>query len=81
MRRHRPPILTTVVAVCAVSLLAAGCGGGGASTTAATTTNQNGVLAFVRCMHSHGVPNFPDPNSSGEIPKAEVIPLKNSPQF
>jgi hypothetical protein len=32
-------------------------------------------------MHSHGVPNFPDPDSSGEIPKAQVVPLASSPQF
>jgi hypothetical protein len=24
-------------------------------------------LAYARCMRSHGVPNFPDPNSKGEI--------------
>ena len=25
------------------------------------------VLAFARCMRSHGFPNFPDPTSSGQI--------------
>jgi hypothetical protein len=45
------------------------------STTAATatqngtTTAQKGTLAsafaFARCMRSHGIPNWPDPNSSG----------------
>jgi hypothetical protein len=25
------------------------------------------VLAFARCLRSHGFPNFPDPNSSGQV--------------
>jgi hypothetical protein len=32
-------------------------------------------------MHSHGVPDFPDPDSSGNIPKEKVVPLAGSPQF
>jgi hypothetical protein len=80
MRCRRPPILTTVVVAAAVSLLAAGCGGG--SSTTAATTMRNEALAFSGCMHSHGVPNFPDPNSSGQIPKRQIIALgPSSPQF
>ena len=26
------------------------------------------MVAFASCMRSHGVPNFPDPNSDGVIP-------------
>ena len=64
-----------------LSLLTAGCGGG-SSTPAATTTKQNGALVYSHCMHSHEVPNFPDPNSSGQIPKNQVIALDlSSPQF
>jgi hypothetical protein len=29
-------------------------------------------------MRSHGVPTFPDPNSSGEIPKTQVISASKS---
>lgn len=80
MRCRRPPLLTTVIAAGAVSLLAAGCGAG-SSTTAATTT-QDVPLAYSHCMHSHGVPNFPDPDSGGQIPKDQVIALDpGSPQF
>lgn len=83
MRCRRPLILTSVVAVAAFSLLAVGCGGGGSSgvasvassTTAATTTTQNGAVAFSQCMRSHGVPGFPDPDSSGVIPKSRVVQL------
>jgi hypothetical protein len=32
-------------------------------------------------MRSHGVPNFPAPDSSGGIPKNDVAPLVGSPQF
>ncbi len=58
--------------VAALALLVAGCGGGSSprvasvsssTTTAATTNNasRNGPLAFSRCMRSHGLPGFPDP--------------------
>jgi hypothetical protein len=80
MRCPRRLIPTSVLAAAALSLVAAGCGGGGSSTTAATTT-QSGTAAYARCMHSHGVPNFPDPTSSGEIPKDKIVPLAGSPQF
>jgi hypothetical protein len=82
MRYRRPFILSSVVAVAAFTLLAAGCGGGGSaagvanvasSSTAATTTTQSGLDAFASCMRSHGVPTFPDPDSSGEIPKIHVV--------
>jgi hypothetical protein len=77
---RRSLLPASVIAVAALSLLAAGCGGG-SSTTAASTTAQSGTLAYSRCMHSHGVPNFPDPTSSGEIPKAKIVALVSSPQF
>jgi len=75
-----PLTFTSIVAAGAISLLAAGCGGG-SSTTTTTTTARTGALAYARCMHSHGVAAFPDPNSSGEIPKQQVVPLTSSPQF
>jgi len=76
--RRRGPLLPASVIV--LSLLAAGCGGG-SPTTAARATTQSGTLAYAQCMHSHGVPNFPDPTSSGEIPKDKIVPLAGSPQF
>jgi hypothetical protein len=64
----------SVVGAAALALLAAGCGGGGSgspavatvgsSTTVGTTATQSveeGLLAFSRCMRSHGVSDFPDP--------------------
>ena len=75
-----------------MSLLAAGCGGGGgspgvatvgSSAPAITTTPQGGVVAYSRCMRSHGVPGFPDPDSSGDLPKPEVVAARknNAPRF
>jgi hypothetical protein len=72
MRCRRPPILSSLVAAAAVSLLGAGCGGS-SSTTAATATRQNGALAYAHCMHSHGVPNFPDPTAGGGNDKQAIV--------
>jgi len=55
-----------------IALLAAACSGSPGSHVAqpgSTTTQSNGALAFSQCMRSYGVPNWPDPNSSGGIPK------------
>jgi hypothetical protein len=51
--------------------------GSGTPTTAASTSNQGmptltpaqkaAQLAYSQCMQSHGVPNFPDPDSQGRI--------------
>ncbi len=75
MRRRRPSILTSLVAVAALSLLAAGCGGGSpvAGIVSSTTTAQHGLLAYSYCMRFHGVATFPDPDSSGQIPKRQVV--------
>jgi len=78
--RRRPLILASIVAVGAFALLASGCGGSdspgvanvASTTTAATTTPQTGPVAFARCMRSHGVPRFPDPNPNGEFDGIKV---------
>jgi hypothetical protein len=40
-----------------------------AATASGQSTNVQKALAYSRCMRSHGVPRFPDPTSSGTIPK------------
>jgi hypothetical protein len=72
-------LIPSIVAAATVALLTYGCGGGSSPTAARKT--QTGVLAYSHCMHSHGVPNFPDPDSSGAIPKDKIIPLANGTQF
>jgi hypothetical protein len=54
-----------------------GAGSGSTPTTAGSTANQSGPtltpaqradeLAFSQCMRAHGVSDFPDPNSQGQI--------------
>lgn len=77
--RSRTSLPTSVLAVMAGSLLAAGCGG--AASRNAATTAQPGLVAYANCMHSHGVPNFPDPVAGEGIPKGQMLQLVGSPQF
>jgi hypothetical protein len=83
------------IAAAALALVVCGCGGGSGSssstaaasahrsaqTSAQTSAPTSGVLAFSTCMRTHGVSSFPDPNSSGVIPKTQVIPLAGTHQF
>ena len=67
-----------IMVAASLLLLAAACGrspssagssiGSGGATTAGGTSSQ--LLAFVRCVRSHGVANYPDPTSSGKLPTA-----------
>jgi hypothetical protein len=47
----------------AVAVLATACGGTAPPSASAPTYAQE--LALAQCMRGHGVPNFPDPNTSG----------------
>jgi hypothetical protein len=63
-----------IIATAAVVLLAAACGGSPSSTGSGGSSNSGGStnshqVAFSRCMRSNGVINYPDPTSSGVIPK------------
>jgi hypothetical protein len=85
LRCRRPLLLTSLIVGAAFSLLAAGCGGGGTprvasvtSSTTAVTTPANGVVAYSRCMRSHGVSTFPDPDSSGQLEKPQVISARSA---
>ena len=61
-----------VIATAALAFLAAACGGSGSSTghggsaNAAGSTTSASYVAYSACMRSHGVPNYPDPDSSGD---------------
>ena len=59
------------VAIVAAAALAAPVA---ASATSQSTAVQK-ALAFSRCMRAHGVSNFPDPTSTGVIPKESVQQL------
>ena len=75
--RARPPmsrIAAAIIATGALVVLAAACSSpssaGGSPASAGSATSSSAV-AYSHCMRSHGVPNFPDPPSSGLAPKAD----------
>jgi hypothetical protein len=83
-RLRRAGVMAGVVL--AGGLAVAACGGGpstpgvatGSTTTTAATsaggsTHATGLLAYSSCMRSHGVPNFPDPTSSGGINNKRAV--------
>jgi hypothetical protein len=66
-------ILAMLAAACSTGPSGPGVANAGSSTSSgASTPSSSGstsALAYSACMRSHGVPNFPDPDSSGAIPK------------
>jgi len=91
--RSYRPLLPAAMIACLV-VVAAGCGGGSAasrvahlgkstaptSTGAAAVTGSPSPEAYAKCMRSHGVPTFPDPNSKGQVSSSSIANL-NSPQY
>jgi hypothetical protein len=52
-----------------------------APASASASAPGSGALAFSQCVRAHGVPNFPDPNGSGDLPPNAKQIAHNSPQF
>jgi hypothetical protein len=79
--RRAAAVVSILAAALAAVLLAAGCSdsppsSGSGSTPNAGASGSTGIpVAYSRCMRSHGIPNFPDPNSSGQISKRAMIQL------
>jgi hypothetical protein len=70
-RRAGPRPARTVAAIIAtavLALLAAACGGGRSSSAAGGSAQHDRAVAFARCMRSHGVSDWPDPDSRGGFP-------------
>jgi hypothetical protein len=96
-RLARAGLLTLALAAAAgLGLLASACGGSSTegvaqvdstqtTTDASTSSPDSGPgepAAYSACMRSHGVPNFPDPNSNGGIKLDSTRGLdRSSPQF
>jgi hypothetical protein len=73
----------SVIPVAVLALLSAACNGDGSDGPAVANAGSSsaggasassgsapvGPLAFSQCMRARGITNFPDPNSSGAIPK------------
>jgi hypothetical protein len=71
-----------IIATAGLALLAAACSSGSQSSTGSSTgsggsphaggsATSPSAVAYSACMRSHGVPNFPDPGSNGQVPKAD----------
>ena len=76
--RRRGPFLAAVVPVLALALASCGGGSSGPGVARAGTPTTSGSssgtgsgraspLAFSRCMRAHGITDFPDPNTSGQL--------------
>jgi hypothetical protein len=87
--RGRARAATAITVLAATALVTAACGGSpsaagsGGSPSAGASAGAGGssgshLLAYSSCMRSHGVPNFPDPDGSGQIPKEAVISAARS---
>jgi hypothetical protein len=82
-RRQRGALLARALAaaLAGTALLATACSGGGSSGLAGSSPYQKAV-AYSQCMRAHGVPNFPDPDSKGNILTTPADHLaQGSPQF
>jgi len=66
-----------IIATAALALVAAACAG---SQPGAGSSPQAGgsALAYASCVRSHGVPDFPDPNSAGQFDKTTLQHLSAS---
>jgi hypothetical protein len=89
-------LLTALAAAAGLGLLASACEGSSTegvaqvdsmqtTTDASTSSPDSGSgdpAAYSACMRSHGLPNFPDPNSNGGIKLDSTRGLdRSSPQF
>jgi hypothetical protein len=85
-RRRLPPHVA-VGALIAVGTLVAGCGGGGSnagvanvgasrapSSRSSASSTYDQALAFANCVRTHGVPLWPNPDSSGQFDKSKLTP-------
>ena len=80
--RRRPGRVraAAVMIVLATALPAAACSSGGPSSAGASgspqaggSANSSSGLAYSRCVRAHGVPDFPDPGSGGQLSKQAVV--------
>ena len=75
---RRARVAAVIIVMADAALLVAACSGGPSSTGSGGSPNAGGsansqALAYSRCVRSHGVPDFPDPDSNGQIPKEAAV--------
>jgi hypothetical protein len=68
-----------VIVAAALALLVAACSSGspssGGSSTSGGSSSSPSAVAFAHCMRTHGVPNYPDPDSHGNLGKTSAQQL------
>jgi hypothetical protein len=70
-----------MIATAVPVLLATACGtspsptGSGGSPGAGGSSSPASAVAYSACMRTHGVPNYPDPDSNGTLPKGNAQDL------
>jgi hypothetical protein len=70
--------LLALVAI-GTTLAVAACGSTSNQDTSSATADQ--ALEYVRCLRSHGVPNFPDPSPGGRLPNVPQSINTAAPAF
>lgn len=72
-----------VIGASGMALLAACTGSNPAATSdlssTSGSTNSPSAVGYSACMRSHGVPNYPDNDSTGQLPKTDAHQLGVSP--
>jgi hypothetical protein len=74
-RQPAARICTAIIAVAALTLVVAACGGDPASVKSPSgqgAANSSSAVSYSNCMRSHGVPDYPDPGSGGQVPKGSA---------
>jgi hypothetical protein len=72
LSRRLRALATAAVAAGACAIAVAACGGSsGSGASSAGASHHQSFLNFSKCMRSHGVPDFPDPQAGGGI---EITP-------
>jgi hypothetical protein len=76
-RRPVARIRAAIIATAAISVLAAACGGQRPAASADSpgtpgAASSSSAVAYSGCVRSHGVPDYPDPASGGQVPKASA---------
>jgi hypothetical protein len=69
-----------MVAAAALAAVAACSGGSSNSVTSSAGNPNKGALAYARCMRSHGISDFPDPNAQGGFSAPNNM-NPNTPQY
>jgi hypothetical protein len=73
-----PPSRGIALAMAGLILLLGACGGTSSSTgsgggpSAEGSASSLSAVGYSHCMRSQGVPNYPDPGSGGQLPKASA---------